>query len=211
MTIALPARRGRPSAEEREALGEHILATAWALLRDEGFEAFSIDRLARAGRVGKPTIYARFAGKRALLEALVTGRIAERRKAVLALDSGAGFVATLSAQTAAMLAFILSPDGRLAERLVDWIDQEPGADGGGVRLRLYDEALALTTARLEAAVAAGEVRLAAIEEAAAFWLAGLLGHARLAATRKFDPAVETAWAAAYVARFLKAFDAEVPA
>lgn len=59
-------RRGRPSLEEAQRLPARILEAGWEVLRDQGFDAFTFDRVARHAHIGKATIYARFPGKREL-------------------------------------------------------------------------------------------------------------------------------------------------
>lgn len=202
------ARRGRPPAAAAERLGDHILDSAWAMLRDEGFELFSIDRLARVARVGKPTIYARFANKQALLTALVRQTIQHRRERVMARGNDGGFAASLVEQTAAMMIYKLSPDGRLIDRLIDWLDEQPHETGDGIREWLSREGVEIAADRLRGAVESGEIRIDAIDEAAHFWLAGVLGHARLAGSvSAVDADEQRAWAQSYIRRFLKAFAA----
>jgi AcrR family transcriptional regulator len=72
----IPARRavvrfGRPPKERAGEVEERVLDAARQVFLERGFEGASIDEIAKAARSGKPTIYARFANKRALFTAVV--------------------------------------------------------------------------------------------------------------------------------------------
>src|ERR1700730_16839402 len=64
-------RLGRPQNELAGKVEERILDAARNVFLERGFEGASIDEIAKAARSGKPTIYARFANKRALFTAVV--------------------------------------------------------------------------------------------------------------------------------------------
>src|SRR6202040_993891 len=64
-------RFGRPPKERAGEVEERILDAARKVFLECGFEGASIDEIAKAARSGKPTIYARFANKRALFTAVV--------------------------------------------------------------------------------------------------------------------------------------------
>jgi AcrR family transcriptional regulator len=64
-------RFGRPPKERAGEVEQRILAAARKVFLERGFEGASIDEIAKAARSGKPTIYARFANKRALFTAVV--------------------------------------------------------------------------------------------------------------------------------------------
>ena len=72
---ALPAkgmiRCGRPRRELAGEVEERILEAAEKVFLARGFEGASIDEIAEVARAGKPTIYARFPGKKALFAAVV--------------------------------------------------------------------------------------------------------------------------------------------
>ena len=69
-------RFGRPPKELAGEVEERILAAARKVFLERGFEGASIDEIAEAARSGKPTIYARFANKRALFIAVVMQSVA---------------------------------------------------------------------------------------------------------------------------------------
>src|SRR5260370_25588807 len=69
-------RFGRPPKELAGKVEERILDAARKVFLERGFEGASIDEIAEAARSGKPTIYARFANKRALFIAVVMQSVA---------------------------------------------------------------------------------------------------------------------------------------
>ncbi|MDE2562658.1 MAG: TetR/AcrR family transcriptional regulator [Sphingomonadales bacterium] len=202
----LCGRRGRPSAAEAERLSDHILDTGWRMLLEGGFESFSFERLARAARTGKPTIYSRFGDKRGFLRSLLERRNLERTKKIRAMGRDLPFEQALCVQASHVLDMLFSDEGVLFERLVDWIDEEPGGDGPTARGAAYDNAIASIRAMLAEGVSHGEARFDDIEEAAVFWLEAMLGHARLAKSQGTpDHADNERWARIHTQRFLRAF------
>jgi AcrR family transcriptional regulator len=69
-----PVRTGRPPATLAGEVEERILDAAAKVFLERGFDGASIDEIADVARAGKPTIYARFAGKEALFVAVI-GRL----------------------------------------------------------------------------------------------------------------------------------------
>lgn len=68
--------RGRPKAEDLEALESRLLLVARMAFARSGYGATSINTIARLARVSKNTFYARFASKQAVLQAMVARQIA---------------------------------------------------------------------------------------------------------------------------------------
>ena len=64
-------RFGRPPKALAGAVEERILGAARKVFLERGFEGASIDEIAKGARSGKPTIYARFPGKKKALFAAV--------------------------------------------------------------------------------------------------------------------------------------------
>ena len=71
-------RFGRPPKELAGEVDSRILDAARKVFLERGFEGASIDEIAEVARSGKPTIYARFHGKRALFTAVVTRDVLSR-------------------------------------------------------------------------------------------------------------------------------------
>ncbi|MCJ2126300.1 TetR/AcrR family transcriptional regulator [Methylobacterium sp. J-077] len=68
---------GRPTREEAARLEARIVEVAMQLFIERGFDATSIDAVAEAAGVSKPTLYARYRDKRALFEAVLNARVRE--------------------------------------------------------------------------------------------------------------------------------------
>jgi TetR/AcrR family transcriptional regulator, mexJK operon transcriptional repressor len=68
--------RGRPKAEHVEALEARLVLVAHQAFVRNGYGATSINSIAKSARVSKNTLYARFASKRAMFQAIVAQQIA---------------------------------------------------------------------------------------------------------------------------------------
>jgi TetR/AcrR family transcriptional repressor of mexJK operon len=66
---------GRPTREEAVRRDARLLDVATTLFMERGFDATSIDAVAEAAGVSKPTVYARYRDKRDLFAAVLRGRI----------------------------------------------------------------------------------------------------------------------------------------
>ncbi|WP_150291963.1 TetR/AcrR family transcriptional regulator [Sphingobium estronivorans] len=64
-------RGGRPTREDARLKGLRILDMAAAIFARDGYTGTSIDRIAEAAHVGKPTIYARYGSKADLLKSVI--------------------------------------------------------------------------------------------------------------------------------------------
>ena len=76
-TLERAARRGggRPTREEAEARDVRLLDVATRLFMERGFDGTSIDAVAEAAGLSKPTVYARYLDKRDLFAAVLRGWI----------------------------------------------------------------------------------------------------------------------------------------
>ncbi|MER2196675.1 TetR/AcrR family transcriptional regulator [Methylobacterium brachiatum] len=75
-----PLRRGtggRPTREGAARRDVRIVEVAMQLFIERGFDATTIDAVAEAAGVSKPTLYARYRDKRALFEAVLEQRVRE--------------------------------------------------------------------------------------------------------------------------------------
>ncbi|MCJ2010365.1 TetR/AcrR family transcriptional regulator [Methylobacterium sp. WL30] len=68
---------GRPTRAEAARREARIVEVATRLFMERGFDATSIDAVAEAAGVSKPTLYSRYRDKRALFEAVLDERIRE--------------------------------------------------------------------------------------------------------------------------------------
>ena len=77
-TAERPHRRGsggRPTREEAVRRDARLLDAATTLFMERGFDGTSIDAVAEAAGVSKPTVYVRYRDKRDLFAAVLRGRI----------------------------------------------------------------------------------------------------------------------------------------
>lgn len=68
-------RRGRPPAQQAGLLEERVLQVATALFLERGFGRTTLDLVAQQAEVGKSSLYARYPGKGALFDAVVSHSI----------------------------------------------------------------------------------------------------------------------------------------
>src|SRR3982074_3563746 len=68
---------GRPTREEAARRDERLIEVATNLFMERGFEGTSIDAVAEAAGVSKPTVYARYRDKGDLFAAVLRDRIRE--------------------------------------------------------------------------------------------------------------------------------------
>ena len=129
--------RGRPAAGQAEQITRRIVDAAWRVVLDGGPEQFALDRVAQAAHASKQTIYARFSGKRELLQAVLAARIGliygEFR-----LAAGAGALeAVIADVTRRSVNALGAPDSLMLDRLADWIDAS--LEGNPTRAAIYAE------------------------------------------------------------------------
>ena len=132
--LTAPRRSGRPSREQAAERDRRLLTVAGQMFEARGFEGTTIDALAEAAGVGKPTVYARFQDKNALFLAIfqqrlqtLLGRLAEdmHRAAQAAIDDtsptddASGILrATLRSAGTGLLRRALTPDSIAFHRLI---------------------------------------------------------------------------------------------
>jgi TetR/AcrR family transcriptional regulator, mexJK operon transcriptional repressor len=116
---------GRPTREEAEARDARLLDVATRLFMERGFDGTSIDAVAEAAGVSKPTVYARYHDKRDLFAAVLQGRI---RKWLAPLSAAAEAQAndaspksiktTLHELSRHMVAYTLAPEAGALHRIL---------------------------------------------------------------------------------------------
>jgi TetR/AcrR family transcriptional repressor of mexJK operon len=116
---------GRPTREEAEARDARLLDVATRLFMERGFDGTSIDAVAEAAGVSKPTVYARYHDKRDLFAAVLRGRI---RKWLAPLSAAAEAQAndaspksiktTLHELSRHMVAYTLAPEAGALHRIL---------------------------------------------------------------------------------------------
>ena len=98
------ARSGRPPRALAGEAEERILDAAKKVFLERGFEGASVDEIADVARAGKPTIYARFPGKKALFAAVMARK---QREVTGSYESIAPRGATIEERLASIATAIL--------------------------------------------------------------------------------------------------------
>ena len=118
-------RGGRPTREEAEARDVRLLDVATHLFMERGFDGTSIDAVAEAAGISKPTVYARYQDKRDLFVAMLRSRI---RKSLAPLSAAAEAQAiegcsesiktTLHELSRHLVAYTLAPEAGALQRIL---------------------------------------------------------------------------------------------
>ena len=170
-----------------------ILETALRLLMEQGYDAMSIEGVAAAAGVGKPTIYRRYASKRELVVAAISSL-----SDTLALppDSGDGR-AELFAYLSEMLGILQSNSGFAVLGAMLVKEREDPGLLALLRRQVIEARMAAVAGLLRRGIARGEVRADIPLDATAEMLAGAI-FARHIAGQAEDPAwlhsiIDTLW------------------
>jgi len=116
---------GRPTREEAEARDVRLLDVATRLFMERGFDGTSIDAVAEAAGISKPTVYTRYRDKRDLFIAVLRGRI---RKWIAPVSAAAEAEATetspksikttLHELSRHLVAYTLAPEAGALQRIL---------------------------------------------------------------------------------------------
>ncbi len=116
---------GRPTREEAEARDARLLDVATSLFMERGFDGTSIDAVAEAAGVSKPTVYARYRDKRDLFVAVLRGRIRKwlapisaAAEAQASETSPKSIKTTLHELSRHMVAYTLAPEAGALQRIL---------------------------------------------------------------------------------------------
>lgn len=101
---------GRPTADRAAAISREIMAAATRIFLAEGYEGASMEAVAAAAGVPKPTLYKRYPDKKALLRAVLREQVAAWAPAEEELQLGDDLEARLKHHAAAMLARATTPE-----------------------------------------------------------------------------------------------------
>ena len=198
-------RRGRPSLEEAQRLPERILEAGWEVLATHGFDNFTYDRISRHAHIGKVTIYNRFPSKAEFLAALLKFKVNQRRVSILAIGARLPMIEAFCKRAVAVVEMLLSPEGVMLERLVDWCDQEFEKGEINYRHAMYEDSIVHIEAELRQAVLEQGLAIRDVPLAARFWLEGLIGHVRfIGNVRAFNREETERWARSYSEFFFSA-------
>src|SRR5580692_4288599 len=116
---------GRPTREEAEARDVRLLEVATKLFMERGFDGTSIDAVAEAAGVSKPTVYARYHDKRDLFAAVLRRRIRDwlaplsaAAEAQAAETEPKSIKTTLHELSRHMVAYTLAPEVGALQRII---------------------------------------------------------------------------------------------
>jgi len=116
---------GRPTRKEAERRDARLLDVATTLFMERGFDGTSIDAVAEAAGVSKPTVYARYHDKRDLFAAVLRGRIrlwlaplSAAAEAQATEASPKSIKTTLHELSRHMLAYALAPEAGTLQRIL---------------------------------------------------------------------------------------------
>jgi TetR/AcrR family transcriptional regulator, mexJK operon transcriptional repressor len=116
---------GRPTREEAEARDVRLLEVATRLFMEWGFDCTSIDAVAEAAGISKPTVYARYRDKRDLFAAVLRGRIrrwlaplSAAAEAQATETSPKNIETTLHELSRHMVAYTLAPEAGALQRII---------------------------------------------------------------------------------------------
>lgn len=202
------AGRGRPTTEQAAEMENRLLDAAWAVLIETGPDHLSIEKVAAKARAAKKTIYARYANKRMLLGYLLSRRL----KLFLAdmADStptdGQTAQEVFSALARAHLFALVAGQGRLLERVVDWLDATGEDDKfRDAKARSYEKVLGFLEWQIRDSAQRVGMNLRQIADIAPYWLDSVVGHSRT--SNDLSEAAIQCWADNYAKLFLKAVSA----
>lgn len=180
MSTARHRSPGRPPAEESARIGARLTDAAWTLLLATGPEKFTLDSLAAATHTGKQTIYARFAGKAVLLQAILEDRVNMVSQEMSRLDGSKDAHGAFADLAFRILHSLTRPEVRMLDRLVDWLDaNSPGQRGSAGRRAIHDRVRAQMCDNLEFAIRHWDLTIDDVPGAAAFWLDAVYGHVQM--------------------------------
>ncbi|MGI4748284.1 MAG: TetR/AcrR family transcriptional regulator [Janthinobacterium lividum] len=116
---------GRPKREDAEERDRRLLRIAAAMFESRGFEGTTIEALAEAAGVGKPTVYARFRNKTELFAAVfrkrvdvVLGMLAPEAEHIARRETDADLETALQAFGLALLRHVLSEEAIRMHRVI---------------------------------------------------------------------------------------------
>lgn len=199
---------GRPPLARRGDVEERLLAAATKLFLSEGFEGTSCDQVALDAHAGKASIYARYANKTALLQAVVDANLRRLSgEEDVATDADAPLRVRLSRAGEAVIDNVLRPEAIGLLRLI--VTEAPRLQGAALDADAILQRIGIErlTRAIRARAPDGDAEAAAQASALA---AGLLDAALLPALARAllgaDPAGLRAGAAQALAAWIASMD-----
>jgi TetR/AcrR family transcriptional repressor of mexJK operon len=176
---------GRPTREEAVRRDARLLDVATTLFMERGFDGTSIDAVAEAAGVSKPTVYARYHDKRDLFAAVLRQRIrlwlaplSAAAEAQATEASPKSIKTTLHELSRHMLAYTLAPEAGALQRIlsaqaVQFPELAKLANEEG-----WLRAVRAVSSLLGQAAARGQIKVDDPELAADIFLNLVLGHCK---------------------------------
>jgi TetR/AcrR family transcriptional repressor of mexJK operon len=176
---------GRPTREEAVRRDARLLDVATTLFMERGFDGTSIDAVAEAAGVSKPTVYARYHDKRDLFAAVLRQRIrlwlaplSAAAEAQATEASPKSMKTTLHELSRHMLAYTLAPEAGALQRIlsaqaVQFPELAKLANEEG-----WLRAVRAVSSLLGQAAARGQIKVDDPELAADIFLNLVLGHCK---------------------------------
>ncbi len=202
---------GRPSLSSAPALGEEILAAASRVFVAKGFAGATMRQIAEEARVSPQTLYARFADKALLFEALMEQRTTALLGAMtVSFRADAAPREALEAFGVTLLSTFLSTDLQQLHQMVIGEAKTFPALAQTFYAAGPDRGRSLLIASLQRWVSAGELQIGQVEVAAEQFIGSLVGSIVIRSTlaqppRVFDEAQIRNWVGVAVQGFLRAY------
>jgi len=208
---------GRPTREEAEVRDVRLLVVATHLFMERGFDGTSIDAVAEAAGISKPTVYARYHDKRDLFAAVLRKRIRDWLAPLSAAAEAQATEAkpksiktTLHELSRHMIAYTLAPEAGAVLRIisaqaVQFPELAKLANEEG-----WLRAVRGVSSILRQSAARGQIKIDHPELAADMFLNLVLGHAKRLALYGIatDPETEERYRKAAVDFFLSGIRTE---
>jgi AcrR family transcriptional regulator len=147
------------ATEEDSSKRRQILDGARKVFMDLGFDAASMNEIARSAGVSKGTLYVYFADKNRLFEAILENEALEQGKVLFNLDPGRDPETTLREFGQAYMALLLRPGGGSWIRTVMAIAERMPEVGRGYYANVLEKMINLLADYLRAHVASGDLAI----------------------------------------------------
>jgi TetR/AcrR family transcriptional regulator, mexJK operon transcriptional repressor len=208
---------GRPTREEAEVRDVRLLVVATHLFMERGFDGTSIDAVAEAAGISKPTVYARYHDKRDLFAAVLRKRIRDWLAPLSAAAEAQATEAkpksiktTLHELSRHMIAYTLAPEAGALQRIISAQAVQFPELAKLANEECWLRAVRGVSSILRQSAARGQIKIDHPELAADMFLNLVLGHAKRLALYGIatDPETEERHRKAAVDFFLSGIQTE---
>jgi TetR/AcrR family transcriptional repressor of mexJK operon len=208
---------GRPTREEAEARDVRLLEVATHLFMERGFDGTSIDAVAEAAGISKPTVYAHYHDKRDLFAAVLRKRIRDWLAPLSAAAEAQATEAkpksiktTLHELSRHMIAYTLAPEAGALQRILSAQAVQFPELAKLANEESWLRAVRGVSSILRQSAARGQIKVDGPELAADLFLNVVLGHSKRLALYGIatDPKTEERYRKAAVDFFLSGIRTE---